>query len=64
MQNQSMKSLNDFVMASRAQVPLFLSNEKQLRITGWIASTAKALATDPQEEEQATLTSLSVIPEQ
>ena len=63
-QNQSMKSLNDFVMASRAQVPLFLSNEKQLRITDWIASTAKALATDPQEEEQATLTSLAVIPEQ
>ena len=64
MQNQSMKSLNDFVMASRALVPLFLSNEKQLRIADWIASTAKAFATDPQEKEHATLTSLSVIPEQ
>ena len=62
-QTQPIKTLNDFVMASRAQIPLFLSNEKQLRITDWIASTTKAMQDEVQEEEIVVPKSLPVIQE-
>lgn len=63
-QSPNITNLNEFVMANRAQFPLFLSNEKHLRIADWVESTSKAIHNDVQKEEVVVSTSLHVIPEQ
>lgn len=63
-QIQNVTNLNDFVMANRAQFPLFLSNEKHLRIADWVESTSKALLNDISNEEVIVPKSLHVIKEQ
>lgn len=60
-QNPTIINLNDFVMANRAPFPRFLSNEKQLRIADWVASTSKAML---PKEEVTVPKSLDVIQEQ
>ena len=63
-QTPTILNLNGFVMANRAPFPRFLSNEKQLRIADWVASTSKAVLRDTTKEEVMAPTSLGVIQEQ
>lgn len=62
-QTPTIINLNDFVMANRAPFPRFLSNEKQLRIADWVASTSKAMYRESPKEEVTAPTSLDVIQE-
>ena len=63
-QSPTIINLNEFVMANRAPFPRFLSNEKQIRIADWVASTSKAMLQNASKEEVTAPTSLDVIQEQ